>query len=89
MRRFGRMCVMCPRLLGHPYTGERYCDCCDPAGRAPRLAPERVLAILAERLEKRATALEGVRMESYNLVISELRHFAAMVRKAREYLLKE
>ena len=31
-----------------------------------------MLAILAERMEKRASALEGVKMESYNAAVHEL-----------------
>ncbi len=48
--------------------------------------PRDVLAILAERMEKRATTLEGVKMEAYSTAVDELRRFADMIRKAREYL---
>lgn len=51
-----------------------------------KLTPRDVLAILAERMEKRASALEGVKMEGYNAAVDELRRFAEMIRKARQYL---
>jgi hypothetical protein len=45
-----------------------------------------VLTIILQRLEKRAKALEGVRLESFNMTVGELRRFAQMVKSAREYL---
>ena len=56
----------------------------DPGVRT--LAPVEVITILAERLEKRADALEGVRMPAYSITIDELRRLAAMARKAEGYL---
>ena len=48
-----------------------------------------VLTMLIDRLEKRATALEGVRMPAYNVTAHELRRFAEMAKNAREYLLSK
>ena len=50
------------------------------------LSPAEVLAILAQRLERRAKALEGVRLKKYDRTVHELRHFAAMVKRAQEYV---
>jgi hypothetical protein len=50
------------------------------------LTPVQVLTIILQRLEKRANALEGVRLESFNMTVDELRRFAQMVKSAREYL---
>ena len=51
------------------------------------LSPAEVLAILAQRLERRAKALEGVRLKKYDRTVHELRHFAAMVKRAQEYVM--
>ena len=53
---------------------------------AKLLSAVQVLTIIAERLQKRADALEGVRLEGYSVTIEELRRFAEMVRNARNYL---
>ncbi len=50
------------------------------------LSPAEVLAVIARRLEKRAKALEGVRMREYDMTAKELRDFAAMVKRAQEYV---
>ena len=50
------------------------------------LTPVQVLTIILQRLEKRANALEGVRLESFNMTVDELRRFAQMVRERADYL---
>ena len=50
------------------------------------LSPAEVLAVIAQRLERRAKALEGIRMREYEMTVHELRNFAAMVKRAREYV---
>ena len=42
------------------------------------LTPVQVLTIILQRLEKRANALEGVSLESFNMTVDELRRFAQM-----------
>ena len=50
------------------------------------LTPAQVLSILLERMDKRANALEGVKMEGYNMAVIELRRFASMLKSARDYV---
>ncbi len=45
-----------------------------------------VLTIIIDRLERRADALEGVRMPAFDVTIQELRKFADMMKRARIYL---
>lgn len=52
----------------------------------PDLSPVQVLGILIERIEKRATVLEGVRLEAFDFTILELRNFARMLHNAKTYL---
>ena len=50
------------------------------------LSPVQVLAVIAQRLEKRAAVLERVRTPGFDGTIHELRNFAAMVKRAKEYI---
>jgi hypothetical protein len=52
------------------------------------LTPVQVLDILAKRMEARAAVLERVGLVGMEPVIHELRQFAAMVRRAMDYLEK-
>jgi hypothetical protein len=50
------------------------------------LNPIQVLTVLIRRMEERANTLEIVSRDSYSMTADELRKFARMTRKAREYL---
>ncbi len=50
------------------------------------LSPVQVLDILTRRLEERAAVLERVGLPGFMPTIHELRRFAEMTRKARDYL---
>lgn len=53
-----------------------------------RLTPVQVLTVIAMRLEQRANMLERVQLKEYEITILELKEFAAMVRRAIEYVRK-
>ena len=53
------------------------------------LTPVQVLSILIQRMEKSANAWEGVRLSEYELAVGELRRYADMLRRAREYLIAQ
>lgn len=53
------------------------------------LSPEAVLEILARRMEKRAAVLTAVRQQGLDGTIHELRHFANMMKNARQFLVNE
>ena len=50
------------------------------------LSPAEVLAVIVRRLEKRAKVLESMQMKEYDISVYELRNFAAMVKRAQEYV---
>lgn len=50
-----------------------------------KLSPSQVLTIIARRLEKRADTLE-IAGYGFAPTVHELRQFAAMVKRARDYL---
>ncbi len=54
---------------------------CSLYNTACDLTPVQVLTIILQRLEKRANALGGVSLESFNMTVDELRRFAQMVRE--------
>jgi hypothetical protein len=53
------------------------------------LSPVDVLTILIQRMEKTASAYEQVRLRDYEMAVIELRRYAEMARKAREYLKRQ
>ena len=53
---------------------------------SPLLTAVQVLSILLERLEKRIEVLTMVNLRGHDASIWELRQFAKMLRKARDYM---
>jgi hypothetical protein len=51
-----------------------------------KLTPIQVLACLLTRLEKRMEALQRVKLDGYQMVISELENEMDFLRRAKRYL---
>lgn len=49
------------------------------------ITPVQALGILADRIQKRKEVLRGVRLEAYNVAISELDIVRTQILRAREY----
>jgi len=52
---------------------------------ALNLPPDQAFAILARRIETRIQALRGVKLDGYNMAISELDNVLRQLRKAQKY----
>ncbi len=51
-----------------------------------KLSPVQVLQRLESRLQRRVAALEGVKLDGYNIAIAELRIALDLLQRAQRYL---
>jgi hypothetical protein len=69
-----------------PQVGEHKAKCNCFTMTKPSIPSPTVLAILLKRIDTRAKALEGVRLDGYSVAIHELRTVAEWMRRAKSYL---